>query len=112
MLLDSLRDQWTRLIQPDDEIRKSNCVLKQYLGESSDCQKIAEIPGIGLLTATAAVVSLGCDNLPFWSPVRGLVGTGSSTNGHWWQSSATGAEQARRHLSANAVDAWRSLDPQ
>ncbi len=36
----------------------------------------------------------------------------SSTNGNRWQSSANGAEQARRHLPANAVDAWRSLDPQ
>jgi transposase len=59
MLLDSLRDQWTRIIQLDEEIRKIELRLKQCLRESSDCQKIAEIPGIGLLTATAAVASLG-----------------------------------------------------
>ncbi|MBS7661588.1 IS110 family transposase [Pseudomonas lalucatii] len=59
MLLDSLRDQWARVIQLDEEIRKIELRLKQCLRESSDCQKIAEIPGIGLLTATAAVASLG-----------------------------------------------------
>lgn len=59
MLLDSLRDQWTRIIQLDEEIRKIELRLKQCLRESSDRQKIAEIPGIGLLTATAAVASLG-----------------------------------------------------
>lgn len=59
MLLDSLRDQWARVIQLDEEIRKIELRLKQCLRESPDCQKIAEIPGIGLLTATAAVASLG-----------------------------------------------------
>lgn len=59
MLLDSLRDQWTRIIQLDEEIRKIELRLKQCLRENSNCQKIAEIPGIGLLTATAAVASLG-----------------------------------------------------
>jgi len=33
--------------------------LKQCLRERSDCQKIAEIPGVGWLTTTAAVASLG-----------------------------------------------------
>ena len=59
MLLDILRDQWARVIQLDEEVRRIELRLKQCMRESADCQKIAEIPGIGLLTATAAVASLG-----------------------------------------------------
>ncbi|WP_406833990.1 IS110 family transposase [Pseudomonas asiatica] len=59
LLLESLREQWARIIRLDEEIRGIELRLKQYLRERSDCQKIAEIPGIGLLTATAAVASLG-----------------------------------------------------
>lgn len=44
LLLDSLRDQWVRVIQLDDEIRKIELRLKQCLHESADCQKIAETP--------------------------------------------------------------------
>lgn len=59
MLLESLREQWTRVIQLDEEIRGIELRLKQCLRENADCQKIAEIPGVGLLTATAAVASMG-----------------------------------------------------
>jgi len=40
-LLDSLRDQWARVIQLDEEIRQIELSLKQCLRASSDCQKIA-----------------------------------------------------------------------
>ncbi|MOA62054.1 hypothetical protein D3C78_1873520 [compost metagenome] len=50
-------------VDPADRLEKEIQVielrLKRCLRESPDCQKIAEIPGIVLLTATAAVASLG-----------------------------------------------------
>lgn len=59
VLLESLREQWSRVLRLDEEIRVIERRLKRYLRENPDCQKIAGIPGIGLLTATAAVASLG-----------------------------------------------------
>ncbi|TBW33925.1 IS110 family transposase [Azotobacter chroococcum] len=59
VLLESLREQWARVLGLEEEIRVIELRLKHYLRENLDCRKIAEIPGIGLLTATAAVASLG-----------------------------------------------------
>ncbi|WKN22036.1 IS110-like element ISAzvi3 family transposase [Azotobacter vinelandii] len=59
VLLESLREQWARVLRLEEEIQVIELRLKRCLRENPDCQKIAEIPGIGLLTATAAVASLG-----------------------------------------------------
>ena len=59
VLLESLREQWARVIRLDEEIQAIELRLKHCMRERLDCQKIAEIPGVGLLTATAAVASLG-----------------------------------------------------
>lgn len=45
----------------DKEIAALERRLKIALRDSEKCQKIAEIPGVGLLTATAAVASIGDD---------------------------------------------------
>lgn len=89
MELDSVRDQWTRIIQLDEEIRKIELRLKQCLRESSNCQKIAEIPGIGLLTATAAVASLGDETTSHsgrqFAAWLGLVPRQTGNGGRVWQ---------------------------
>ncbi|NHN75870.1 IS110 family transposase [Azotobacter chroococcum] len=59
LLLESLREQWARIIRLDEDIQVIERRLKRCLQESPDCRKVAEIPGIGLLTATAAVAAVG-----------------------------------------------------
>lgn len=59
MLLQTLRDQWARVQGLDREIAVIELRLKQVLSESAACKAIAEIPGIGLLSATAAVATMG-----------------------------------------------------
>ena len=59
MAVDSLRDQWARVLRLDEEI----AVIERRLGlwhrDNEASRRVAEIPGVGLLTATAAVATMG-----------------------------------------------------
>lgn len=59
MLLETLREQWTRVQQLDTEITTIEQRLRQVLRHSAPSQALAAIPGVGLLTATAAVAMIG-----------------------------------------------------
>ena len=59
MLIESLREQYARLGQIDEQITQIERRLQQWLREDAAVQAIAQIPGVGLLTATAAVASMG-----------------------------------------------------
>lgn len=59
MLVESLREQYARLAQLDEQIGQIERRLQQWLREDAAVQAIAQIPGVGLLTATAAVAGMG-----------------------------------------------------
>ncbi|WP_313034766.1 IS110 family transposase [Massilia alkalitolerans] len=58
-LIDTLRDQWNELSRLDERIAKIEASLRAWLREDRAAKAIAEIPGVGLLTATAAVATMG-----------------------------------------------------
>jgi transposase len=59
MVIDTLREQWSRIGQLDEQIGEIEQRLKVWLKEDTASKRIAEIPGVGLLTATAAVATMG-----------------------------------------------------
>lgn len=59
MLIDSLREQWARVQTINAEIATIERRLASALRASEPCRQIAAIPGVGLLTATAAVAAIG-----------------------------------------------------
>lgn len=59
MVIDTLREQWARIGMLDEQIGEIERRLKVWLKEDRACQRIADIPGVGLLTATAAVATMG-----------------------------------------------------
>lgn len=59
MLMDSLHEQVRRVEQLQADIGAIERRLSQQLRQSSACQAISEIPGVGLMTATAVVSSMG-----------------------------------------------------
>lgn len=59
LLIDSLREQWERVRRTEREIDDIERRLTILMRDTPACQEIAKIPGVGLLTATAAVASLG-----------------------------------------------------
>ena len=59
VLIDTLREQWAMLTKLDEQIAEIERRLLAWMKETKACKTIAEIPGVGLLTATAAVATMG-----------------------------------------------------
>ena len=59
MVIDTLREQWSRIEKLDGEVAGIEQRIRLWLKGSEACTRIAEIPGVGLLTATAAVATMG-----------------------------------------------------
>ncbi|MFM0085255.1 IS110 family transposase [Paraburkholderia sediminicola] len=59
MLIESLREQWNDLENLDRQIADIERRLQTWLKDDRACKAIAAIPGVGLLTATAAVATMG-----------------------------------------------------
>jgi len=59
MLIDTLRDRWNELVRLDEQIATIERRLQAWMKQDQACAAIAAIPGVGLLTATAAVATMG-----------------------------------------------------
>lgn len=59
MVIDTLREQWERIGKLDDQIGEIEQRLKVWHKDDQASRCIADIPGVGLLTATAAVATMG-----------------------------------------------------
>jgi transposase len=59
VLVDTLREQWNGLAKLDEQILMIERRLRQWMLEDKAVKSITEIPGVGVLTATAAVATMG-----------------------------------------------------
>ena len=59
VLIDTLREQWNGLTKLDEQIAEIERRLRQWMKEDKAAKAIAEIPGVGMLTSTAAVATMG-----------------------------------------------------
>jgi transposase len=59
MLIVSLQEQWTRVQSLDKEMAAIERRLTDSLRKTEQCKRLIDIPGVGLLTATAAVATIG-----------------------------------------------------
>lgn len=59
ILIDTLREQWSGLSELDRQIAEIERRLQAWQREDKACKAIVAIPGVGLLTATAAVATMG-----------------------------------------------------
>jgi transposase len=59
VLIETLREQYARIGHMESQIADIERRLHRWHREDEDCQRIAAIPGVGLLTATAAVATMG-----------------------------------------------------
>lgn len=59
LLIDTLREQWEELDKLDERIARIEKRLQAWMQEDHGAQIIAKIPGVGLLTATAAIATMG-----------------------------------------------------
>jgi len=59
VLIDTLREQWNGLTKLDEQIAEIERRLRQWMKEDQAVNAITAIPGVGVLTATAAVATMG-----------------------------------------------------
>ena len=59
VLIDTLREQWNGLTRLDEQIAEIERRLRQWMKEDQAVNAITAIPGVGVLTATAAVATMG-----------------------------------------------------
>lgn len=59
VLIETLREQYARIRKLDEEIAQIEQRLREWHKQDAACRRIAEIPGVGLLTATAAIATMG-----------------------------------------------------
>ena len=59
MAVDSLRDQWARVARLDEEIAVIERRLELWHKSNEASRRVAAIPGVGVLIATAAVAAMG-----------------------------------------------------
>jgi len=58
-LIDTLRDQWNELARLDERMARIEASLLAWMRQDRAATAISAIPGVGLLTATAAVAAMG-----------------------------------------------------
>ncbi|WP_321885757.1 IS110 family RNA-guided transposase [Burkholderia cenocepacia] len=58
-LIDTLREQWNGLAKLDEQIAGIERRMREWKKEDRAVKAISEIPGVGLLTGTAAVAMMG-----------------------------------------------------
>jgi transposase len=58
-LIDTLREQWNGLTKLDEQIAGIERRMREWVKENAAVKAISGIPGVGLLTATAAVAMMG-----------------------------------------------------
>jgi transposase len=58
-LINTLRDQWNELSRLDERIARIERSLLEWMRQDRGAKAISAIPGVGLLTATAAVAAMG-----------------------------------------------------
>jgi transposase len=59
VVVDSLREQWKGLTKLDEQVAQIERRMRKWKKEDKAVKAISEIPGVGLLTATAAVATMG-----------------------------------------------------
>ena len=59
MAVETLREQWARVARLDEEVGEIERRLKLWHRDNASSRRIAEIPGVGVLSATALVAAMG-----------------------------------------------------
>ena len=59
MIIETLREQWARVAELDKEIGVIERRIKLWHRSNAASRQIAEIPGVGVLSATAVVAAMG-----------------------------------------------------
>ena len=110
MVIDTFREQWARVAELDDEIGDIERRLKLWHRNNPASRRIAEIPGVGVLTATGRSCGDGRSGVVQVRPgVCRLAWPGAAPHRHRRTGAHARHLQTRGHLPAHLADPWRPL---
>jgi len=98
--------QWLRTLE--QRIASCEARITRKFKHDERCQRLAEVPGVGPLTATALVAAVG-NAQRLWTRAERISGAGSAPAFLGRQDRAARDHQARGPLSAHAADPRRAL---
>jgi transposase len=102
MVRDSLNEQVVRIKALSQDMLMVEKRLALQLKADTQMQRIAQIPGVGLLTATAAIATMGeASAFKSGREFCPFAGAGAQANGQRRQGQIRGHLQARRYLLAH-----------
>ena len=110
IVVETLREQWVRVARLDEEIGEIERRLLLWHRGNAASRRIVEIPGVGLLTATAVVAAMG-DPAAFKSgrEFAAWARSGAAPQRHRWAGAHGRHLQARGHLPSHAAYPRRPL---
>ncbi len=87
MLREALRDQIQEIRTLGEQVKALERQIGAWQRRADECQRIGAIPGVGLLTATAAVATMGeASSFRSGREFAAFLGAGASSVGHGWAS--------------------------
>ncbi|SDH81961.1 Transposase IS116/IS110/IS902 family protein [Nitrosomonas sp. Nm132] len=108
MLFEAVKEQLKRLDGIKADVQNIERRIKDWRKQQAACRNIAEIPGVGMLTATALVATMGEANYfksgREFAAFVGLVPRQSGTGG---KIKLLGKSQKGRHIFTHPADTWR-----
>ncbi|MGF6478217.1 transposase [Paraburkholderia sp. JPY419] len=105
VVIDTLREQWNGLAELDQQAAQIERRMREWKKEDPSVKKVSEIPGVGLLTATASVATMG-DPKAFRSgrEFRRMGWYRAEADGLRRQGDPTRYIEAWRHISTHTAD--------
>ena len=112
MFRDLLADLLAHIRELDDRVKRLERRIHAWHRQHPISQRLAQIPGIGPISASALVASIG-EARAFRNgrQLAAWLGPGAQAALHRWQGQPVGYQQARRPLPAHAADPWCTLSP-
>ena len=110
MVVETLREQWARVTQLDAEVGVIERRLAVWHRHNAASRRIAAVPGVGVLSATAAVATMG-DPAASRSgrEFAAWLGAGAPAHRHRRAGAHARDLQAWGYLPPHPVDPWRPV---
>ena len=104
---ETFAELYAQLTELDARIERVTHRVERVFRAHPVCQKLAAVPGIGPLTATALVATVGRPQAFQQRPASGgLVGAGASAIFQWGQGALRRDFETRQSVCADAADSW------
>ncbi len=104
VIIDTFREQWSGLTKLDEQVAQIERRMREWKKEDKSVKAIGEIPGVELLTATAAVDDGRSESVQFRAGIRRTGWDCTEADGFGRQGESARDQQEGGHVSAHVAD--------